>query len=92
MVMIIKLDDEFRNICSEIVLEDLTELEWRKLWSSDYFQTEHFCGGFDALEKAFVFGYYAANGKQYSFLLKLSEIPDVLSGKITEVDSVSEEE
>lgn len=88
--MIIKLSSEFKKICNEIVKENLNESEWKKLWSGDYFQTEHFCGGFDALENAFVFGYYADDGKQYSFLITLSEITDVLSDKITEIDAVEE--
>ena len=88
--MIIYLNDEFKTICHEIVAEHKTEEDWKKLWCSDYFQTEHFCGGFDALENAFVFGYYADDGEQYSFLIKLNEIQDVLDGRITEIDAVSE--
>jgi hypothetical protein len=88
--MIIKLDDKFRSICQEIIGANKTEEEWAEIEASDMFQDEHYCGGFDASNNAFVFGYYADDGKQFSFLLNLNEISEVLSGRMTKVDAIEE--
>ena len=46
-------DAEFVEICGEIHAENLTVAEWREIESDDMFQSEHFCGGFEAIEDAF---------------------------------------
>jgi hypothetical protein len=88
--MIIKLDDKFRSICQEIIETNKTEEEWAEIEASDMFQDERYCGGFDASSNTFVFGYYADDGKQFSFLLNLKEISEVLSGRMTKVDAIEE--
>ena len=71
---------EFRDICSSIVAERRSLDGWRAVESDDMFQTEHFCGGFDATEDAFCFSYYAADGTEYWFQLTLPEVSSVASG------------
>ncbi|MBR1479333.1 MAG: hypothetical protein IJ599_00320 [Alphaproteobacteria bacterium] len=89
--MIINFDETFKSICREIVSENLSEIEWSERASSDYFYEMPFCGGFDRDLNAFVFGFYDEMDNLYSFKLFLSQIPDVLSGKITQIDAIAED-
>lgn len=68
---------EFRDICSSIVAEQRSLDGWRAVESDDMFQSEHFCGGFDATEDAFCFSFYAADGTEYWFQLTLPEVSSV---------------
>jgi hypothetical protein len=49
------IDDELRNICREIQRDNRTVAEWTEIESCDWFQTAHYCGGFDATEMEFTF-------------------------------------
>lgn len=73
---------EFRDICASIVAEQRSLDAWRAIESDDMFQSEHFCGGFDATENAFCFSYYAADGAEYWFQLTLPEVSFVASGAV----------
>ena len=53
--------------------------------SSDLFQTEHCCGGYDADERAFCFSHYDADGKERWFQVTLSEVQEVFDGNLTSV-------
>lgn len=89
--MQIELGEKFLDICKEIIAEDLTEDEWAGRASSDYFYEMPFCGGFEKEANAFIFGFYDANDDLYSFKLALSQIPEIVSGKIQSVEAMREE-
>lgn len=73
---------EFRGVCFSIAADRRTIDAWRATESDDMFQSEHFCGGFDATEDAFCFSYYAADGSEYWFQLTLTDVASVASGTL----------
>lgn len=89
--MQIKLGDKFLSICREIIAEGLAESEWAERACSDYFYEMPFCGGFEKDANAFIFGFYDENDDLYSFKLTLSQISEVVSGKIQMIDALKEE-
>ena len=84
--MRLQIDDEFRAICSRIVADDKTNDEWAKIESSDMFQTENYCGGYDADERAFCFSHYDAYGKERWFQISLQQVAEILQGTLGTVD------
>jgi hypothetical protein len=83
----LKVDGVFREIARAIVSERNTDEEWAELESDDMFQEGPYVGGYDALEEAFTFSYYADDGREYWFQLMLAEIQEVAAGTRTTVDS-----
>lgn len=79
--MKIKVNDELMTIFKDIANENNSLAEWFLIESSDMFQSEHFCGGFDADEEVFCFSYYN-NEYWFSFTLedvyKMSNLYDSL--------------
>jgi hypothetical protein len=80
-------DDEFKDICQQIVAHNLTPEEWREGESDDSFQSGHFCGGYDADEDAFCFSYYDPEQKEWWFQLTLPEVQKVLSGETNQIEA-----
>ncbi len=80
-----KIDSEFISICEQILKENLDLNDWSLIESSDQFQTEQYCGGFDGTEKEFTFSFYNDNGTEFWFQLPLSDITKVVEGTITEI-------
>ncbi len=80
------LDNEFINICKEIDSEIKNDKEWSLIESCNMFQTEHYCGGYDATEEAFCFSYYDVDGNEFWFQLNLVDIKKILSGDILSVE------
>jgi hypothetical protein len=62
----------------------MTLAEWSEIESDDQFQTENFCGGFDATEQEFTFSYYDEHKNEYWFQKSLEGIQKILEGEITE--------
>ena len=85
--MKINVTDEFKAICKDILNEDKTKEQWAEIESDDMFQTNSFCGGYDADEVAFCFSFYNDNGDEYWFQVTLEEIEKVVSGDLTTIDS-----
>ena len=79
--MKIKVDKEFYKICKEILDEKKTINEWEQIESSDMFQTENYCGGYDATEGAFCFSYFDKNGDEFWFQIPLEAIKEVVAMK-----------
>ena len=77
--MTIPITEEFRNVCREIVSRNLTIQEWCEIESDDMFQTEHFEGGFEAIEEEFTFSYISEN--EYWFQLTLEEVSKIAVGE-----------
>ena len=72
--MTLDVTHELLMIFLEIIDQRLSENEWAKIESSDMFQTQSYCGGFDATEMEFCFSYYAPDGKEYWFQLPLETV------------------
>lgn len=81
-----KIDSEFIGICKQITEENLDLSEWELIESSDQFQTEKYCGGFDGTENEFTFSYFDKNGNEFWFQLALSDIKKVEKGIIKEIE------
>lgn len=72
--MKIKMDEELRGIFQDILDQGKNHEDWALLESSDMFQTNHYCGGYDATEEAFCFSYYTEEGKEFWFQLSLEDM------------------
>lgn len=86
--MKIKIDQEFKTICQEILNLNLSPEEWNEIESDDYFQTDHFIGGFDSTEQAFCFSYYI-NDKEYWLQVDLEQIRNIDEGKLHNISIFS---
>ena len=82
----LKIDAEFISICKQILSKNLDLNEWNLIESSDQFQTEKYCGGFEGTENEFTFSYFGENGNEFWFQLPLADIEKVEKGIITEVE------
>ncbi len=80
MIMLREADDELRAICREITSSAQSEDAWAEQESDDMFQTSHYCGGFDADERAFCFSYHSS-GPEMWFQLSLSEVMTLSEGR-----------
>ncbi|MBY0273498.1 MAG: hypothetical protein K2X02_08890 [Alphaproteobacteria bacterium] len=85
--MKIDIDQEFKEICKQIIDEHKAEHEWTLIESSDMFQTEHYCGGYDATENAFCFSYYNEKGDEFWFQVTLDQIKRIMESKIPYLES-----
>lgn len=82
----LKINYDFITICKQIQKENLDLEGWYLIESSDQFQTNEFCGGFDATEGEFCFSYYDKNGIEYWFQFPLFDIDKIIDGKIDEIE------
>ena len=60
-------DADFVAICRQIAQHGWTDADWAERESAEWFQTPHFCGNYDADERAFCFSYYDASGIEWWF-------------------------
>lgn len=79
--MSVNFEEELFEICKEIVAENKSVEDWSFIESDDYFQTSHFCGGFDSIESAFCFSYYDENEEEYWFQITLDEVIEIFKNK-----------
>lgn len=85
--MILKVNDELRIICKQIEAENISVEDWREAESGDEFQSEHFCGGYDADEDAFCFSFYDANKTEWWFQITLDDVSHIVRGALTEIEA-----
>jgi len=78
------IDDELRGICREIQQDNRTAKAWAEIEACDWFQTEHYCGGFDATDMQFTFTFTSAR-TDYCFGITLEEAVSIADGRITTV-------
>jgi hypothetical protein len=78
------IDDELRNICREIQQDNRTVADWAEIEASDWFQTAHYCGGFDATEMKFAFT-LTSGSTDYCFSLTLEEALCIADGHIMSI-------
>ncbi len=79
--MKLKLDEEMRQHLKAIDLEAKNEREWAEIEADDWFQSESYCGGFDAEEMAFTFSFYDRSGKEFWFQFPLQVVQKALNSK-----------
>ncbi len=85
--MILEVNDELKAICEKIEIENLSLEDWRETESGDEFQSEHFCGGYDADEDAFCFSYYDANKVEWWFQITLDEVHRIQRKELINVEA-----
>lgn len=84
--MKLKINDEFKKICTEIVKENWDVNQWADHEAGDWFQTKNYAGGFDATEMEFCFSYFDENGDEYWFQFPLEDVNKILNGEISEIE------
>ena len=82
----LKINAELLNIFKDVRSKGKSLNEWKEIESCDMFQTQSFCGGFDATENQFTFSYFANDSTEFWFQFSLSELDHFLNGKLTEVE------
>ena len=85
--MQLTVDEEFRKLAEEIAAWMDTEPDWRECESDDMFQSEQYCGGYDADEEAFTFSHYDGGGEEWWFQLTPSQVIDAARGRLSTVDA-----
>jgi len=78
------VDRELQRICGEIREENKSEAEWARIEASDWFQTPHYNGGFDATDMHFAFTIYL-NSEKFCFAISLSEALRIADGSIRKI-------
>lgn len=79
--MNLKVNNELKDILKEIKDLNKNLFEWRAIESSDMFQTQNFCGGFDATEDEFTFSYFTKNN-EYWFQISLLKLDKILKNEM----------
>ena len=82
----LKIESEFIKILKEIKSQNRVLSKWREIESSDMFQSEKYCGGFDSIEDKFTFSYYADKKQEFWFEITLEEIDKILKGEINNLE------
>jgi hypothetical protein len=77
----IEVNKEFKQICEKIIRKNFNINQWSEIESPDEFQTEKYCGGFDATEMEFCFSYYREK-EEYWFQLSLTNIERIKNMEI----------
>lgn len=65
-------------IITEIDHINKTDKEWIEIESSNMFQTNRYCGGYDADEMAFCFSYFTEDRSEYWFQFSLADVKQVM--------------
>lgn len=82
----LEIDNDLISLCKEIDAEGKTDDEWSEVESCDMFQSEKYCGGYDAIEQGFWFSYYDPSGKEWWFEITTASIPKIISGTLQYLD------
>lgn len=76
--MLLPLTPEFRDICRDIIAEHRTLDEWAETPACDYFQSPHFCGGFE--DRDFCFSFFAPDSVEHWFSVTLDQAHAIARG------------
>jgi hypothetical protein len=79
-----KINDDFLEICKEILSENKTAEEWAEIESDDIFQRGNYEGGFDATGMTFCFS-VSEHGKECWFEFPLTDVELFDKGEKKEV-------
>ena len=84
-----EIESEFNQILLKIKDQNWSSKDWAEHESCDWFQTKHFCGGFEADETyengAFTFSYYDQTNKEWWFVFEFSEFENILKNGFSSV-------
>ena len=78
------IDNELKGICREIQRDNRTVNQWAEIEACDWFQTEHYCGGFDATEMQFLFS-FTVSDIEHCFALTLEQALGIAKGEIVTI-------
>ncbi len=79
------IDKELKEIVLLISEEKKSVTQCSEIESDDMFQSQHYCGGFDADEEEFCFSYYDEDNVEYWFQLSLEQIEQIRGNSITHI-------
>ena len=79
--MEIPISEELESICFQIMVKNLSARQWAHKESTDMFQNDVICGGFNAQENMFCFIYFSENDIEYWFQLSLFDVVQIAKGK-----------
>lgn len=77
--MKIAVDEEMKRHLGKILSENKSAQEWAEVASSDQFQSQNYCGGFDETEMEFTFSFYNDDRTEYWFQFPLSAVQSAIS-------------
>ncbi|OUR70159.1 hypothetical protein A9Q73_00655 [Bermanella sp. 47_1433_sub80_T6] len=89
--MEIPISEELESICFQIMVKNLTAHQWADIESSNMFQNDVICGGFNAAENMFCFSYFSENDIEYWFHLTLFDAIQIAKGKDLQIVGYSSE-
>ena len=78
--MNLKITEDLRTICRQIVEENKSQAEWAEIESDDMFQLGCYTGGFDGTEEEFCFE-AIIDGDEYWFQFGLEEADRIAKGE-----------
>lgn len=84
------VDEELVEIAKEIVDQDWSIQDWAAHESGDWFQTENYCGGFEADDEntgEFAFAKFPGTPEEFWFLFPYSSAKGIAEGTITQVQA-----
>ena len=82
----LEVDQEFMEICQHILGENKSFEEWDEIESDDMFQSQKYCGGYDATEQVFTFSYFESSGKEWWFQVSYEDIASVCNRGLKYLD------
>lgn len=77
--MEIQVNDELKSICKDILDENKSAEQWKESGVGELYQTDSFCGGYEAATGLFSFSLYRGE-KEFWFDLQLSAVSDIVNG------------
>lgn len=81
------VDSELRTLCTSICEWMDGEEGWEEMESSDMFQSDHYCGGWEGEEEGFTFSYYDDEGDELWFSLSPSQVRDVSQDRLRTIET-----
>ncbi len=83
--MEIQIDEQLLNFMKEIEAEGKSRAQWAEVESCDWFQSDSYCGGYDADDEAFCFSYYHPDGREFWFQFSLEDVKKIVVGQIRQL-------
>jgi len=77
--MEVQVNEELKGICRDIIGENKSAEQWKQSGSGELYQTDNYCGGYEASKGLFSFSLYK-DDKEYWFDLNLSEVSEIAEG------------
>ena len=85
--MTLPIPNDLVLVCQQIIRENKSDDQWSEIESGDMFQQGSIHGGYEALERAFCFSYYAPTGEELWFQITLPEVEQIVNGQKQSVEA-----